>query len=349
MMRTSNQTINTIAKVGGHKTSANFIVVSVLLIFCLGFTACHHKQPEAIAQEDLIEIHRFEQVLFLTPSGQIQEKLTEVKDEFNSPLLNVLPENEVFIQQVTGFVEDPTMGMIYKLVDSSFSNIEWLQEDLTRAINQAKQLCPEIKCNRIFTMITGNLDYESRVFCDDHDLVISLDQYVIPHMEEYGYFGLPYYLVNLSRPQYIVPDCITALIQNRIVMPKEPLSLLDQMIMEGKTLYALKQILPDYDDTLLMRYTEDQWNWMTHNEETVWSYLLQNQLLFNNDYMQFHNFIEEAPKTNCFMDSAPRTGCYLGWKIVEAYMANSNETLSELLANNDSQKILSNSHWRPKK
>ena len=66
------------------------------------------------------------------------------------------------------------------------------------------------------------------------------------------------------------------------------------------------------------------------------------------DRVQFQNFCDEAPKTNAFGDdSAPRTTDYIGWQIVRRYMKKSGATMQQLFDETDSQKILSESGWRP--
>ena len=63
---------------------------------------------------------------------------------------------------------------------------------------------------------------------------------------------------------------------------------------------------------------------------------------------QLRNFIDDAPKTNAFGEgSAPRTLHYIGWQIVKQYMKKSGRTVEELLGETDSQKILTQSGWRP--
>lgn len=334
----------------GRLKAVGFAFLVLTSMGCLLLSACHHKtKADPIGEAELLPLYRFEEVLFAPSDKDMKTRLTEAQADFDSPLLNIHPEDPQFVSMVEGFVQDTVLRQIYHYVDSTFDDMaEELDLSISKAMKRAHELCPEISCSRIYTMITGNLDYESRVFCDDHDLVISLDQYVVGNFEKFGYFGLPLYLVNLSKPQYILPDCVRSEVQNHIVMPEnQQLTLLDYMILEGKTLYAMDQILPDTPDTLLMRYTGLQWDWMTQNAGNVWSYLIQKNLLYSNDYMEFHNFVEEAPQTNCFVDSAPRVGCYIGWQIVKAYMQKSGASLSDLLKNPRSQEILDQSKWRP--
>ncbi len=88
-------------------------------------------------------------------------------------------------------------------------------------------------------------------------------------------------------------------------------------------------------------------DWMRENEGRIWAYFIQNELLYEKDYNRYHNFVDEAPKTNAFKDSSPRTTQYIGWQIVRKYMENSKSTLKDLFANTNSQEILTVSKYKP--
>ena len=201
----------------------------------------------------------------------------------------------------------------------------------------------------MYTFVSGMFDYDMRVGCNSHELVISLDQYILPYTEKFNYFNSPLFLVQQSRRQYLVADCMEAIGRQHIAIPQEgEMTLLDYMVAEGKAIYFAQQTLPDAPDSILMRYTSEQMDWMKKNEEHVWAYFLQNKLLYDTDYMRFHNLIDDAPKTNAFRDSSPRTPYYIGWKIVSRYVENTGVSMDELFEETDAQKILSQSNYRPK-
>jgi hypothetical protein len=196
---------------------------------------------------------------------------------------------------------------------------------------------------------SGMFDYDMRVGCNSHELVISLDQYILPYTEKFNYFNSPLFLVQQSRRQYLVTDCMEAIGRQHIAIPQDKeMSLLDYMVAEGKAIYFAEQTLPDTPDSIFMRYSKPQMEWMQKNETNVWSYLLQKKVLYDNDYMRFHNLIDDAPKTNAFRDSSPRTPYYIGWKIVSRYVENTGVSMDELFEETDAQKILSKSNYRPK-
>lgn len=323
-------------------TKRFFIQLAVLALVAT-MSACRHTSDEAV------QLHRFEKVLFDTPVEQLQGKLLSVGSEYGTELLNIRPENPEYMQMLAGFVQDPTMREVYRLVDSVFGDMQEESVALGKALAKAQELSPTLRYDKVFTFISGMFDYDMRVGCNSHELVISLDQYVLPYTQKYNYFNSPLFLVQQSRPQYLVADCMEAIGRQHIAIPQEgEMTLLDYMVAEGKAIYFAQQTLPDTPDSILMRYSKVQMEWMKKNESNVWSYLLQNKVLYDIDYMRFHNLIDDAPKTNAFRDSSPRTPYYIGWKIVSQYVSNTGASLDKLFEETDSQKILSQSNYRPK-
>lgn len=317
-------------------------ILLTLMAGILMLTACRRTPVEAV------QLHRFEKVLFEGSTEQMPQRLASSREEFATPLLNIAPENPEFMAMLAGFVADPTMRDIYHIVDSVFGDMNEESALLGKALARAKDLDPDLNYDKVYTYISGSFDYNMRVGFSDHELLISLDQYVLPHTERYGFFGTPMYLVKQSRREYLPVDCMIGVASEHICVAEDrTMTLLDYMIAEGKAIYFAQQVLPEAPDSLLMRYTSEQINWMEHNEENVWTYFMQNQLLYETDYMRFHNFIDDAPSTNAFRDSAPRTTDYIGWHIVSQYMKRNNCSLQELFKETDAQKILSQSNYRP--
>lgn len=249
-----------------------------------------------------------------------------------------------------GFATDPIMQDIYRITDSCFKDLKWLEQDLNKSLRKANNLHPDIHYTKLITLVTGAFDYSNRVFCTTEHLAISIDQYAMPHYERYGYFGTPLYLIRLCDTAYILSDCMSAIARQYIATPNTTngtLSLLDYAIAEGKVLYFLDKVIPNTAEHIKIRYTPEQWKWMVANEQNVWGYLLQNDLLYCRDHNRFHNFIDDAPQTNAFRDSAPRTTDYIGWQIVKSYAERTKCTMKELFENADSQDILNKSAYHP--
>ena len=318
-----------------HSIRVKGVILTLLTLF---FSACADRAVE-------VKFNRLESVLFETPSDRLSIELMAQRKTFDTPLLNLHPDDPQYMQMLADFVGDSIVRRIFEVTDSMYGDLSDVEKQLGKALAKAEKICPEIHYDRFYTLVTADLDdYQNRVFCSENELALSIDHYAV------GYFpgAVPVYIERLCQRQYIVSDCMAAIARAHIALSGEEMTLLDYAIAEGKTLYFLKQTMPSVDDTILMRYTGEQMEWMRENTANVWAWLLQNKMLYSKDLSQFHNLIDEAPKTNAFGDgSAPRTPSYIGWQIVRQYMQKSNATMQELFDETDSQKILTTAAWRP--
>ena len=102
-----------------------------------------------------------------------------------------------------------------------------------------------------------------------------------------------------------------------------------------------------------MRYPKSKMNWCLSNEGSIWSYFVENKLLFSSHYQNKQRFIEDAPFSKFYtsfdVDSPGRIGQWIGWRIVKSYMDSHPEiSFTELIIEQDVQKILRESRYKPK-
>lgn len=314
--------------------------IPCLLLLLLLVGACKPKSES-------VKLLRFEQFLFAekgdSPHGTAAD--------FASPLINYYPDDPEFMMMVNDFVHDPVVQSIYRTTDSLYHDLGWLNEELGCALHRAYNLCPGMPhCQRVFTMVTADYnDYDRRVFTyDGSELCIALDIYALPEMERFQYFGLPNHVVRLCTREHLTADCMRRLAENLIAWPNHGETLLDFALAEGKTLYFIEQTMPHLADSIIMRYTGAQLQWMKANVGSVWAWIIENNLLYNKDVSDRRALLGDAPKTNAFGEgSAPRTAAYIGWQIVRQYMKKSGAGMAELFSETDSRRILNQSGWRP--
>lgn len=125
------------------------------------------------------------------------------------------------------------------------------------------------------------------------------------------------------------------------------------MVYNGKVLYFLDQVLPEnIPDSIKIGYTANQYNWCQNFEGNIWSYFLTQELIYQSDLQKIQTYITDGPFTPGLGDqktSAPKLGFFIGWQIVKKYMKeNPDITLQQLIAETDSQKILTKSKYKPK-
>ena len=124
------------------------------------------------------------------------------------------------------------------------------------------------------------------------------------------------------------------------------------IIDEGKKMYLLDLYLPKTSDVIKMGYSDEKYSWVLQNQAFIWTYFVENSLLFSTDPNLQSRFIEPAPFSKFYMDfdreSPGRIGVWLGWQIVRSFMENNNVTLQQLLQTN-AEEIFKKSKYKPVK
>ena len=275
---------------------------SLFLLFSLSIlllASCGNKKTP-------VKFQRFERMLFTST----EKTLASHRAEYESELINFYPDDTAYMSDLLFFINDSVVRYVYKVTDSVYSDLDDIEKQLGKALKRAGRLYPEMKkYDRFYTLVTADYEnYNYRILCNEHEVAVAIDQYAVGAMDRYGSFGLPQYILNLCTREHIVPDCMAAMADVHKQWPDAHPTLLDCAISEGKTLYFLEKTLPDVADTILIRYTGQQLTWMENNIEQVWTWLIDNQLLFSTDFSKMRNLMDDAPKTNVFGEgSAPRT------------------------------------------
>ena len=108
-------------------------------------------------------------------------------------------------------------------------------------------------------------------------------------------------------------------------------------------------MLPEYGLNTIFRYTPAQQQWVEANEYNIWTYIIQNQLLYCKDRTKYLSLIAEGPSTKGINNAPARIGNYIGYKIVCEYMDKNPITLDSLFKIDKSEQILKASGYKPKK
>ena len=95
-----------------------------------------------------------------------------------------------------------------------------------------------------------------------------------------------------------------------------------QMVEGGKRLYLLDQLMPYAADTLKTGYTQKQLDGCYENEKNIWSFFIQNNLLFISDPEIIRDYMSDAPNTLTLGEASPGfIGQFVGWQIVKKWMS----------------------------
>lgn len=319
-------------------------VIGFLLI-CISLSACSSCNTNKVEDTDTDGIKRYEVELFSIDTTDFEDGIADIYPRYKLFLGSQMPD-ENGMRQLKNFVTDSLIRSTFDYTMKVFPDVSNLNNEFNAAFLIMQQNIPEIQVPHIYTYVSG-FDIQMPVKYADSALIIGLDLYLGKNYKPYMEQGFPMYIINRLSPEYILSDAFKEIAWSRL--PAMPAStLLDAMIEQGKTIYFAEVMLPDAKPEYLMKYTAQQLKWIEANEQSLWSFIIENQMLYATDAKAVTMFMTDGPFTSGFDNESPsRTGHWLGWQIVKNYMTKNDVTLKQLFEDTDSQKILQLSGYKP--
>lgn len=337
-----------------------------LLIFIssIFFFSCKKEKVKEVivdpqtGQETIIKVNRFEDVLFDQSQKDLKSHLQSNFVNYR-PVFNTTLDNQEYFEIVKQFATDPNMISAYKTVKKVYPSLDWVSDEITTAFSYLIKDYPDLQIPKLYSIMFGPADfsysYSKRVLARKDFITFSIDLYSINSLQDNKYYQqFPKYIMIMLDSTFLVPDIMNhylrSLNEDIPLMELSPdASLCDVMIERGKYYYALTKILPNSSMNSIFRYTEEQMKWVEKNEYNIWGVIVQNGLLYSKDRPKYMHLINEGPTTKGLKDSPSRLGDYIGYKIVEKYMKETNSTLKQMFEVNDAKEILNKSSYKPKK
>ena len=340
----------------------------VLLVVLTFFAGCKSEKRDDLPDVSGIspvklKIRRFEQDLFKLDTLKIASELPFLKSKYgefaniffdqilNSTSAEVAPQGEA--AYVKGFITHPAVRKLYDTCQVLYPQLpESTISQLEEAMRYYKYYFPQRRIPTLTTFISeytvGNFVYKN------DDLAIGLDFFL---GENYPYLNyspdnpnFSQYLTRSFNKEHLAVKTLLPLVNDLVGEAPPGENLLDYMIHNGKRMYLLDHLLPYAADTAKMEVSAPQWKWLSENENNIWAFFLQQNLLYNTEWQKIRKFVEYSPNSPGMPAEAPgRTGDWLGWQIIKAYMEqNPNTQMKDLLRLTDSQAILKGARYKPK-
>ncbi|MEA3505282.1 MAG: hypothetical protein U9R32_08850 [Bacteroidota bacterium] len=329
--------------------------VSLLLAFTLllGFYSCrqteHRFQKTDISsiKKEAVHIHRYGKELFSTDSKNLKTEIVNLNPEYHF-FLGDTPDAENNIQQLQEYLQDTILINLYKSVSEKYSDITKIEKDLSKGFRYYRYHFPKKNIPKIYSFISG-IDFRYPIQYYDSVMIISLDMYLGEDFEPYTQLRIPKYRSCDFTPEQIVPDCFLEIGDITVPSTQSQTTFLDKILRKGKVLYFADAMLPTTPDSLKIKYSTKQIKWCNNNEKLIWTYLIENDLLFSTDYSLTRKLLSDGPFTSDFgTNSAPRIGEWVGWQIIRSYMNKNPEIkLQQLIHNANSHDILKGSGYKP--
>jgi hypothetical protein len=325
-------------------------------LFLIVFAACQHNNSYHLSKKVNIKIDRFEKDLFsiniynLCDSiPYLTKKYPEFFPLFSAKIIQIgEPDQPGFSDRLLAFVSDFTIYNVNKRVNVVFPDLNNVQKEISQVFGIYSSVFPNHSVPNLITCISG---FNQSIVITDSLLIISLDKYLGSNDEFYKllYPPVPEYVRYVMHPSKIPSDVIRAWLVGEFPYNDVKNNLLSQMIFEGRVMYSTKQIMPAINDTLLWGFTPVQLEFCRKNEKQMWTFLVENKLLFGSDKFMITQYIHEAPFTKDFSKESPgRAAVWIGYRIIDSFMKQDKSvTLNTLMDETDYLKILNLSKYNP--
>ncbi len=346
-----------------RRYAASWLLPMLFLVLALASWGCGTGEAPAPDVSDVpadLMVRRFDQELFQLDTTRFAAALQELEVKYPafsqlyfSQLLPARRGELDSLEQlafIRGFITFPAARQIYERVSEQYPDTKDIEKELKQALRYFRYYFPA--ANAPDTLITFIADFAyGGVLYGDNQLAVGLDLF----LEGYNYRQVdpqdPAFSAYLTRT-YNRAHLVSKLIQNLVddlVGPPTGNRMLDYMINNGKKLYIADKLQPATPDSIIMEVSGAQWDWLVENERSMWSYFLQEDLVYNTTWRDIRKYVDYSPNSLGMPDEAPgRTANYVGWLIVKQYMQRfPNLTLPDLLLERDAQRILEGSKYKP--
>ena len=310
------------------------IIISVLLLSC-----DYNKNKESKNAINYIDVKfdRFEKKFF----NSSLDSLSKLIDEY--PLLF---SKRFSLDEWKAIKTDSTRKEIFNKTDSVFKNFKSVENGVKKIFTNTKNFFPNFKSPKLITLNNG-IDYKYKIIDSDSIILISLDCYL---GENIFYNNIPAHISKLMVPEFVTID-ISELISSRYVEIPLDRKFISKIIYHGKLLFLMKEV-SGIDPLKALGFNKNNKDWMIENENNVWKYFVENDLLFSTQSSLDYRFLANAPFSKFGLsidfESPPMVGRWIGYQIVKSYSKKNKSNLNDLL-NQDNYELYLKSNYKPNK
>lgn len=306
---------------------------------------------------------RFDKAVNDLDTNKIKSDFQDLKSKYPSittlyfnRLLDLKSEDEdTFYNKIKAILSAEEIKAVNDTVNYTFPNTDKIERELQQACRLLKYYLPGAQIPHFYTVQT-EFGYQNFIFDDENHngIGIGLDMFLGGDFD-YKYLdpanpSFSEYLTRSYNKDHIVKKSMELAVLDLIGDPNGK-RFIDFIIHNGKKLYILKKILPTTHDSIIFEFSKKQMEWINENELEMWSFFLDRELIYETNHLKINKYISSSPNSPGMPKGAPgRTGNYIGLQIVNAYMKRNPEvSIEALIANNDAQKLMELSKYKPKR
>jgi hypothetical protein len=334
-----------------------FFVAAIIFFTVMFVQRCKPNAEDAAisASDAKLKINRFDLALTDTTEpaevrfARLKKQYGNFFNRFTNDIIRINNGDSIaLLNEFKRFLADPDFNEVSHAVKDTFKDISGMEKIMGSSLARYKYYFPEKNIPQVITFVSL---FNYAIICTDTVLGIGLDMYLGSTSKYYTALGFPVYKIKKMQREYIPVDAMRGWVESEFESQTGKQDFLTEIIHQGKILYLLKKLMPEENDTLLTGYSASQLKWCYENEKNIWSFFVENQLLFSTSMELYSKYSSEGPTTSGFPPESPgNIAAFTGWQIVNDYMKeNPDISLAALMKQNDAATILKDSKYKPKK
>ena len=327
----------------------------IFLGLSLGVGACKSGPAEgcrvdaaADAAAVPVRVQRLEPAFFKIMTPADAQRFMDAHPALSRYYLQRQPANEKDLEGgLPQLATNAALQQVGRETAAAFPDSAELRHELGEMFRRVRYYFPDFRVPPTLTYVSGFLNKD--IYVNDSLLVLSLDWFAGPKASKRP--DLPQYMLRRYTPAGLLPMLAQNVSSKYNRHELTANTILDAMVHQGKALYFASQMLPCTPDSLLLGYTKREMVGLEANEGRVWGHFLEKNLLYATTPFLLQKYVGERPNVPEIDKTCPgRVGQWVGLQIVRKYVAEHPEvSLGRLMAEKDAQRMLNESHYRPKR
>lgn len=316
------------------------------------------KNPDVSNINVPLKLLRFDKDLFAIDTNNISASLDRLQEKYpsfiNDYLYNIMalpPQPDTVAVGLKLFIRDYT-----KVYDTAQARAQQFDEQMLqvkRGLQFVKYYFPDHQIPTQIITFIGPIEGYANVLTAS-GLAVGLQLYLGKDFPAYhtAYVEDVYAGYQSARfePPYIPVNCMHNILDDMYPDKSAGTPLIEQVIEEGKRMYAIDEVLPEIADTLKTGYTTAQLKGCYDNEAGIWNFFLENNLLYITNQMQIRDYTTDGPTTQGLGEGSPgNIGLFVGWQIVKKWMEkyDNKKSLDELMQT-PAKQIFDEAKYKPR-
>ena len=339
------------------KYAISFIFIFITLSSfnsCAGNTEKPHNKTY-VQDQSILKIQRFDKDFHSYLANPTEEQYTILRTKYPNFLkafgvvtVNLQDEEldnpVLFKHLMEPYFSNAALSKIYADALTLFSDLSTYELELTKANDLIKTYFIGKELPGLSIHVSG---FKANTIVLDSIISVSTDKYLGKDYSGYKTFFESYQTIQMQ-PKYIVRDFLKAWLMSEFRETNQRKNLLSEVIYQGKILYALNELLPEWDESDILGYTEQQQEWCEEHAKDIWKMTIDHNYLFNSDSQVIQKYMEDAPYTAIISAESPgRVGLWLGLQIIKNYAKNTGHDLQSILLENNNQLLLKSAKYNP--